>query len=76
MANLDFASAMAAVLRGDRVRRRDWNRPLYVEKRNIAELSNPIIVMVMVSGVVGPYTPSGCDMVAKDWAPAQPSTEP
>lgn len=63
-----FAAAMRSVLTGGRARREDWNRPSHIERRRIDGLSNPTIVMVMKDGSVGPYTPSGCDMVASDWS--------
>lgn len=62
-----FDAAMQAVLCGGRASRRDWNRPSHIEMRVVEGFSNGVIVMVMRDGTVGPYTPSGCDMVASDW---------
>ena len=68
---MSFGVAMTNLLQGARVRRKDWNRPRYIELRQIVGLTNPIVVMVMADGTVGPYTPSGCDMVASDWYAAE-----
>lgn len=66
---LNFAEAMQAVLNGKRARRSDWNRPAYVELQTRGDM--PFIAMVMKNGVVGPYPPSHCDMLSKDWAIAE-----
>lgn len=62
---MNFAEAMAVVLKNGRVRRQDWNRPSHVEKQIRDDM--PFIAMVMKNGVVGPYPPSHCDMLAEDW---------
>lgn len=65
----DFGWAMAGVLRGASVRRKDWNRPAYITKKSRVDgFTHAAIIMVMKDGTVGHYTPSGCDMVACDWA--------
>lgn len=65
---IDFGSAMTRILSGRPARRKDWNRVAYVKKeRRVSGMTNPVIVMVMRDGTVGPYTPSGCDMTAADW---------
>lgn len=62
-----FDAAMQAVLCGGRASRKDWNRPSHIELRTVEGFSNAVVVMVMRDGSAGPYTPSGCDMVAHDW---------
>lgn len=65
---MHFGTAMSLVLEGKKVRRADWNRPSHIERiYYVRKMTNPIIAMVMRDVVVGPYTPSGCDMVATDW---------
>lgn len=64
----NFDVAMSVILNGGAARRREWSRPAYVKKeRRVEGMTLPLIVMVMRDGTVGPYTPSGCDMVAGDW---------
>ena len=63
-----FAKAMEGVLNGEKWRRTDWNRPAYIEKRQV-EFDSPttIIVIVMNDGRINAYSPSQCDMTAFDW---------
>lgn len=65
---MDFAWAMEAMLAGHRLRRVDWNRPAYVEVREVDGMR--FVAMVMKDGRVGPYTPSHCDMLSRDWTEA------
>jgi hypothetical protein len=75
---MNFGEAMLWLLQGARVRRKDWNRPAYIDKITLkSELSErkigqdvycfSQIVMVMKNGKVNAYTPSQCDMNADDW---------
>ena len=68
---MDFSGAMAVVLNGGLVCRRDWTRPRYIVKI-VVEMGSPNqyveqIVMVMKDGKMNAYTPSQCDMLAYDW---------
>lgn len=63
MAN--FSEAMGIVLSGGKARRKDWNMPSHVEV--LQKENMHFVAMVMKNGIVGPYPPSHCDMLALDW---------
>jgi hypothetical protein len=67
--NYDFARAMEIILDNRRVRRADWHRPHYVGLRDFGGIT--MVAMIMKNGVMGPYTPSHCDMLANDWQEVQ-----
>lgn len=60
-----FDAAIGRCLSGARVRRNDWSRPAYIEIQQRDGMD--FVAMVMKNGVVGPYSPSHCDMLASDW---------
>lgn len=78
MANLNFAYAIGAAMRGHRITRRGWNAAgQYVfrhfpDKRS--ELREAFMAIKNAQGVLVPWVPSQGDMAAQDWAiiPIQP----
>jgi hypothetical protein len=78
MANLNFAYAIGAAMRGHRITRRGWNAAgQYVfrhhpDKRS--ELREAFMAIKNAQGIFVPWVPSQGDMAAQDWAiiPIQP----
>jgi hypothetical protein len=65
MSDYNFSRAMFSVLHGGRMRRSDWHRPAYIEIQIHGRIT--AVVMVMNDGSLNAYTPSQCDMLARDW---------
>ena len=78
MANLNFAYAIGAAMRGHRITRRGWNAAgQYVFRHHpdkCSEVSESFMAIKNAQGIFVPWVPSQGDMAAQDWAiiPIQP----
>ena len=65
---MTFDLAMEGILKGERCRRKDWNRPKYIAISSGYILYNVrTVIMVMQDGTLNAWSPSQCDMLAGDW---------